>query len=164
MEAAKVVNFLAMLWMVQFVIGCQHLIIANAVSRWFFTRYNKKTIHFITGYKRLYTTCRDKSELKTPIFEGFYNLTRYHLGTVATGSFWLALVQLIRYIFAAVQKRFKNNPSADNYLKKLCLTVCNCCLMVLERVLNMISRNAYIITGKFVFYTYRVFNRWMMVP
>jgi len=38
MEAAKVVNLFAMLWMVQFIIGCQHLIVANAVSRWFFTR------------------------------------------------------------------------------------------------------------------------------
>lgn len=31
-------NILAMLWCTQFVIACQHIVIAGAVATWFFTR------------------------------------------------------------------------------------------------------------------------------
>lgn len=32
-------NLMAMLWCAQFVIACQHIVIAGAVATWFFTRY-----------------------------------------------------------------------------------------------------------------------------
>lgn len=31
-------NVLALFWMTQFVIGCQHIVIAGSVATWFFTR------------------------------------------------------------------------------------------------------------------------------
>lgn len=34
-------NIFIMLWMVQFVYGCQNMFIAGAVSVWYFTRYEK---------------------------------------------------------------------------------------------------------------------------
>lgn len=38
MEATKVLNVFGMFWMCQFVVGCQHLVIAGAVSTWYFSR------------------------------------------------------------------------------------------------------------------------------
>lgn len=52
------------------------MVIAGAVACWFFTR--------------------NKSRLKSPIAKSFGNLLRYHMGTVAFGSFIIALVQFLR--------------------------------------------------------------------
>lgn len=38
MLLARWLNLFAMFWMCQFVIGCQHMVIAGAVSKWYFTR------------------------------------------------------------------------------------------------------------------------------
>lgn len=38
MIATRWYNVLALFWMSQFVIGCQHMVIAGAVATWFFTR------------------------------------------------------------------------------------------------------------------------------
>ncbi|XP_066148514.1 choline transporter-like protein 1 [Euwallacea fornicatus] len=133
METAKVVNFFAMLWMIQFVIGCQHMVIAGAVAKWYFTR--------------------EKSKLSSPVIESFYNLTRYHLGTVATGSFWLALVQMLRAFLALVQNKLKDNKESQT--AKILVWVCHCCLWVLQKVLSIISRNAYIITAMYGYPFYK---------
>ena len=83
MKVTRWYNLLALFWMSQFLIGCQHMIIAGAVGIWFFTR--------------------NKSQLGSPICTSFSNLTRYHLGTVAFGSLLIALVQFARTILATVQ-------------------------------------------------------------
>ncbi|KAJ8969448.1 hypothetical protein NQ314_001753 [Rhamnusium bicolor] len=38
MKFTRWYNLFAMLWMAQFIIGCQHMVIAGAVSTWYFTR------------------------------------------------------------------------------------------------------------------------------
>lgn len=38
MKVARWYNLLALFWTSQFFIGCQHMVIAGAVSIWFFTR------------------------------------------------------------------------------------------------------------------------------
>jgi hypothetical protein len=39
MKLTRWYNLLAMLWMCQFVIGCQHMVLAGAISDWYFNRY-----------------------------------------------------------------------------------------------------------------------------
>ena len=48
---------------------------------------------------------RDKSDLKLPVATSFWRLVRYHLGSVAFGSFIIALVQLIRIIMQYVERK-----------------------------------------------------------
>lgn len=38
MKFTRWYNLLGMFWLCQFVIGCQHMIVAGAVSKWYFTR------------------------------------------------------------------------------------------------------------------------------
>lgn len=38
MKLARWYNILALLWCTQFVIACQHIVIAGAVATWYFTR------------------------------------------------------------------------------------------------------------------------------
>ncbi|KAJ8919637.1 hypothetical protein NQ315_006163 [Exocentrus adspersus] len=121
MKITRWYNFFALLWMVQFVIGCQHMVIAGAVSTWYFTR--------------------DKSKVDSPVIHGFYNLARYHLGSVALGSFLIATVQFARVILKCVEKYLKNREGkCTQYLLKCC----QCCLYCFKKILKYLSRNAYI--------------------
>lgn len=83
MKVTRWYNLLAMFWMSQFMIGCQHMVIAGAVATWFFTR--------------------NKGHMGSPIGQSLQNLVRFHLGTVAFGSLLIALVQLVRVLFKALE-------------------------------------------------------------
>lgn len=76
-------NLLGLFWFSQFIIGCQHMVIAGAVGTWFFTR--------------------NKTNMNGPINRSFVNLIRFHLGTVATGSLLIAVVQIIRLLVKTIQ-------------------------------------------------------------
>jgi Plasma-membrane choline transporter. len=88
---------------------------------------------------------RNKSNLGYPIFKSFYNLVRYHLGTVAMGSLIIALVQFVRAILAAIQYQVKGH---ENAVSRCVFRTCQCCLYCFEKVLKYLSRNAYIETGR----------------
>lgn len=87
-------NLLAFLWFAQFVIGCQHMVIAGAVAGWFFTR--------------------NKSQLGSPIGRAYGNLLRYHLGTVALGSFVIALVQFLRMLLKLLMVSLRETHGSGN--------------------------------------------------
>lgn len=134
MKFTRWYNLFGMFWILQFIIGCQHLIIAGAVSQWYFTR--------------------NKNNLATPIFDAAYNLTRYHLGSVALGSFIIALVQLIRVILTTIQKHLKNK---EGKCAKAALHCCQCCLYCFEKFLKYLNRNAYIEIGITKQYFHNIF-------
>jgi solute carrier family 44 protein 1 (choline transporter-like protein) len=69
---------------------------------------------------------------------------RYHLGTVAVGSFIIALVQLVRFILATIQSQLKGH---ENMISRCLFRTCQCCLYCFEKILKYLSRNAYIETG-----------------
>ncbi|XP_055632334.1 choline transporter-like protein 1 [Toxorhynchites rutilus septentrionalis] len=117
-------NLLAFFWFCQFIIGCQHMVIAGAVACWFFTR--------------------NKSRLKNPIAKSFGNLLRYHMGTVAFGSFIIALVQFLR---ASLKLLMYSIRDRRNKVTSCIFECCQCCLKCFERFLQYITRNAYIITA-----------------
>ncbi|XP_074034982.1 choline transporter-like protein 1 [Leptinotarsa decemlineata] len=121
MKLTRWYNFFAMLWMAQFMIGCQHMIIAGAVSVWYFKR--------------------DKSRLGSPILRSAENLIRFHLGSVALGSFLIALIQFIRVILKAIEKYLNKR---EGKCVEYTLKCCQCCLYCFEKILKYLSRNAYI--------------------
>ncbi|KAL0266760.1 UNVERIFIED_CONTAM: hypothetical protein PYX00_009211 [Menopon gallinae] len=126
MKFSRWYNLLGLFWFSQFVIGCQHMIVAGAVSKWFFTR--------------------NKDDLGVPICRSACNLVTYHLGTVALGSFLIAIVQLIRSILATVQKTLRGTK---NKCLESVASGCQCCLYCFEKILKYLSRNAYIETAMY---------------
>lgn len=100
------------------------MIIAGAVAAWFFTR--------------------NKTRLEQPIWNSLINLLRYHIGTVAFGSFLIAIVQFIRVIFKAIEYSLRD---PGNSVTKCLLVSCQCCLSCFERFLQYLTRNAYIETA-----------------
>ncbi|XP_054015045.1 choline transporter-like protein 1 isoform X2 [Hylaeus anthracinus] len=108
----------------EFLLGCQHVVVACAVARWFFTR--------------------DKKKLSLAVTRGFGYLVRYHLGTVAFGALVIGVVRLVRAIISFVQNRLKRY---DNDLVRGILWCCQCCLWCFECALKFLTRNAYIETA-----------------
>ncbi|XP_078038767.1 choline transporter-like protein 1 [Augochlora pura] len=108
----------------EFLLGCQHVVVACAVARWFFTR--------------------DKRRLSFAVTRGFGYLVRYHLGTVAFGALVIGIVRFIRAIISFVQNRLKQY---DNDLVRGILCCCQCCLWCFECALKFLTRNAYIETA-----------------
>lgn len=82
---AHVVNFIALIWFVQFIMGCQHFIIASTISDWYFAR--------------------SKDKLDAPISRAFSNLLSFHLGSVCLGSLLLTAIQIARMIVQGIKVR-----------------------------------------------------------
>ncbi|KAK5638786.1 hypothetical protein RI129_013081 [Pyrocoelia pectoralis] len=118
-------NLFMMLWMVQFIYGCQNMIIAGTVSRWYFTR--------------------NKSVLHNPILRSACDMFRYHLGTISFGSLLIALIQMLRIVLRSCRRFHK-------YLLVLCCLCCvssyiEQCMSYVEGFLKYLTRNAYIVTS-----------------
>ena len=119
------------LWVNAFLIGCFQFIVAAACAIWYFS---------------FSTDVAGKGSMRT----GAKWILRYHFGSIAFGSFIIALVQFIRIIFEYYRKKIqaanKNNPVVK------CLLCCTSYLLAcLERCVKFITKNAYIqvaITGK----------------
>ncbi|XP_049862995.1 choline transporter-like protein 1 isoform X2 [Schistocerca gregaria] len=121
MKVTRWYNLFAVLWFAQFCTGCQHMVIAGAVATWFFTR--------------------NKQNLGTPIIRSFCNLVRYHLGSVALGSLLIAIIQMIRIVLKFIQSKVKNH---NNAITTCIFRTCQCCLYCFEKILQFLTRNAYI--------------------
>lgn len=67
----------------------------------------------------------------------------YHLGTISFGSLIIAIIQFVRILmnyFAMKAKGLKEND-----VVKCVLCIANCCLACFERIVSVISKNAYIL-------------------
>lgn len=120
----RLFHIFGLLWLANFIIACQHVVIAGAVAGWYFAR--------------------DKSSLKLPIASSFWRLVRYHMGSVAFGAFIIALVQLIRMIMQYVERKLSKKGGACGKALAPILKCCQCCLWCFEKCLKFLNRNAYI--------------------
>lgn len=93
----------------------------------------------------MYYFFRDKDALTSPIQKSAYNLVRYHLGSVAIGSLFIAIFQFLRAILKAIESQAKDSK---NGIVKCILKACQCCLHCFENILMYLTRNAYIEIGK----------------
>lgn len=140
MKFARVYNILVLLWVIEFIIACQHMIIAGSVATWFFTR--------------------NKDNVSSPISTSISYLFNYHLGSVALGSFIITILQIIRAILNYIDEHLKES---QNEVARSLYSVFKCLFSCLQQFLQYLTRNAYIEIGKKflsclkILYT-RVFN------
>lgn len=71
--------------------------------------------------------------------DSFRILIKYHLGSVALGSYIISIMNIVRILVKGMTKR------REFIIFKLIL---NCCLDFLEEVIHYISSQAYIMIGK----------------
>ncbi|XP_033869239.1 choline transporter-like protein 1 [Acipenser ruthenus] len=117
-------HFVGLIWISEFILACQQMTVAGAVVTYYFTR--------------------DKANLTLPILESVFRLLRYHIGTVAKGSFIITLVKIPRLILMYIHSQLKGK---ENACARCILKTCICCLWCLEKCLNYLNQNAYAATA-----------------
>ena len=122
--------FFVLLWTMNFIANLGSLVIANAVSRWYFTK----------------PADRVEAINNSTLWDAYKLVFRYHLGTVAFGSFLIALCQYARWVALYIQKHTSKKFREKLWVKVVFCCI-NCCLCVLEHCMKFISKNAYIQTA-----------------
>lgn len=118
-------HLVGLIWISEFILACQQMTVAGAVVTYYFTR-DKRNLPF------------------TPILASVNRLIRYHLGTVAKGSFIITLVKIPRMILMYIHSQLKGK---ENACARCVLKSCICCLWCLEKCLNYLNQNAYTATA-----------------
>ncbi|XP_047435600.1 choline transporter-like protein 1 isoform X2 [Mugil cephalus] len=114
-----------LIWVSEFILAFQQMTIAGAVVTYYFTR--------------------NKSEMPAvPIIDSTLRTFRYHLGTLAKGSFIITLVKIPRLILTYVHSQLKGK---ENACARCMLKTCVCCLWCLEKCLKYLNQNAYTATA-----------------
>nr|XP_022317576.1 choline transporter-like protein 1 isoform X2 [Crassostrea virginica] len=117
-------HLIGLIWISEFIIACQQLVVSGAVATWYFTR-DKKTL-----------SCTICTSTKLLIF--------HHLGSVAFGAFIITMVKLPRWILMYMQKKMKGS---QNTCAKYTMKCCICCLWCLEKCLKYLNQNAYTVVA-----------------
>lgn len=114
-----------LIWITEFIFAFQQMTIAGAVVTYYFTR--------------------NKSQMPvTPILSSVLRTIRYHLGTLAKGSFIITLVKIPRLILTYIHSQLKGK---ENACARCMLKACVCCLWCLEKCLAYLNQNAYTATA-----------------
>uniref|UniRef100_A0A8C8JE48 Choline transporter-like protein n=1 Tax=Oncorhynchus tshawytscha TaxID=74940 RepID=A0A8C8JE48_ONCTS len=95
-----------LIWISEFILACQQMTVAGAVVTYYYTR--------------------DKTRLPvTPILSSVLRLMRYHLGTVAKGSFIITLVKIPRLMLMYVHNQLKGKVKLACLLNAYAATAIN---------------------------------------
>lgn len=117
------------LWIITFLIACNEFVVIVSAITWYYSDKTEEDDDGIPG----------DSDVST----GFKWTFRYHMGSLAFGSFILALVWIIRAIFEYIGEKMIDAAPGNGCTK--CLVACiHCCLDCFDRFLRYLTRNAYI--------------------
>jgi choline transporter-like protein 2/4/5 len=111
-------------WTSEFIVALGQIITAMALCCYYFTREKKKI-----------GNCT--------VFKSIYLVLRYHVGTVAFGSFLIAVVRLLR---AYVEYLERTALKDKTQFQKLLMRCLKCFMWCLERCIKYINLHAYIQT------------------
>ena len=81
--------------------------------------------------------------LDSPVRKSYWLAFRYHFGSLAFGSFILALVEWIQFMVEVFSKQIEGCADG-NCCADCCMNCMRCCLECFKRCVECISRNAYI--------------------
>jgi hypothetical protein len=69
---------------------------------------------------------------------------KYHLGSLAMGSFLIAVVTMIRVVFEYIAKKYEAMAGGDSVLYKAATCCVRCVLWCLDSYIKFLNKNAYI--------------------
>ena len=104
--------------------------ISGAVSSWYWTR-NKSDFH---------------KEHRNPVFHSLYRTLRFHLGSLAYGSFIISIIHITRLCLSYFTHRMKG-LSKHSHMIKFVQCCAHCCLHCCENCGKYISNMGYIIVA-----------------
>ena len=142
-EAMPIMNYLmiyhvfGLLWTVNFLAGISMMAISGTICAWYFS----KPAHDAQG--NLNEAERYEGHARNHLCGALGRTLRYYLGSVAVGSFLIAVVQMVRLAFAYLQNKLKDQAEKNMALKFLLYCV-QCLLACLEALVKVVTRNSFI--------------------
>mmetsp|Transcript_28845 Transcript_28845/g.51375 ORF Transcript_28845/g.51375 Transcript_28845/m.51375 type:complete len:642 (-) Transcript_28845:138-2063(-) len=118
-------EFFGILWVNAFIIAVEQFVLASTVCIWYFSQGSD------AGVQR-------------PISRSLYRAFRYHLGSLAFGSFILAVVQAIKWILLYIRNRVAAAGGEHSKIVKCLLNCLICYVNCFERFVKFLNKNAYI--------------------
>jgi len=119
-------------WTNEFILGLGTMVLGSVFAQFYFYR-------------------GDRSRMGSwPVFTALKMVGRKHLGSIAAGSFIIAVIKMIRFLVDQAEKQFKaylGNSSAAKWV----FNIVKYCLWIIEKLVRFLNKNAYIvvaITGK----------------
>ena len=122
------VHLFGLLWTTQFIMGVGYVVLAASVGHFYWYRGNSALMP------------------RLPVLRSIGFTFGYHLGSIALGSLILAIIQFIRLLLEYLDRRTKRLQDT-NCLLRWCLCCVKCCMWYLEKVVQYINKNAYIVMG-----------------
>jgi len=125
-------HLFGLLWLSAFIAASVQFIIASSTCIWYFSQ---GTGQGASGTVR----------------KSVWRFFRYHFGSIAFGSFILAVVQLIRIILAYMEAQAKKAGAKESKVAQFAFKCLQCYLACFERFIKFLNKNAYIqiaLTGK----------------
>lgn len=113
-----------LIWTTEFIFACQQFALAAAVAFWYF---DKPTT--------------------TPTVYAIGRLVKYHLGTVAKGSFVITIFKIPRLILTYLYAKLKKGEDKGSECAACCLKCCICGFWLLEKFIRFLNHNAYTVVA-----------------
>ena len=117
------------IWITFFLVSCNEFVVIVSAITWY---YSDKTVPDDDGIP-------GDSDVRI----GFWWTIRYHMGSLAFGSFLLTVVWIIKVIFEYVGEKL-HEATGNNGCTRCMLACCNCCLDCFDRFIRYLTKNAYI--------------------
>ncbi|KAJ1531974.1 hypothetical protein ONE63_000611 [Megalurothrips usitatus] len=116
------VYLIALIWISEFILACQQMVIAGAVAIWYFDGGRKN--------------------IGSPVLTSITNLVSYHLGSMALGSLLITILKVPRLILTYIYAKMKKSEETSE-CAKCGLKCCICCFYCLEKCVRFMNHNAY---------------------
>ncbi|KPJ11312.1 CTL-like protein 1 [Papilio machaon] len=117
-------SLVCLVWGSEFILGCQQMTIAGAVSHWYL---------------------RGPNAHPSPVLYSIGKLLKYHLGSVAKGSFLITLFKIPRLILTYLHAKLSSRAEKGSECAKCGLKCGICCFYCLEKFIRYLNHNAYTI-------------------
>jgi solute carrier family 44 (choline transporter-like protein), member 2/4/5 len=136
MEQMLAFHFFGLLWSQSFLNAVVICTTAGAVSKWYWCKDHRHWGSHRPGHEDEHWV----------VFHSFRRAMRYHAGSLAFGSFIIAVVQMMRFALAYVERQASHLKEKNKTVKVL-LCALHCFLWCFEKCVKYVSRNAYIIVA-----------------
>ena len=118
------IHVIALFWVIAFLMYLSHFVIAVAAIKWYFAP--------------------NRDNIEDPMMTGYKWGLSYHFGSLAIGSFIIAIIWIVQVTLAYLEQQVQESKAADNKIVKLFLKVAMCLVSCFERFVKYLSKHAFI--------------------
>lgn len=121
-------------WVLAFASALYEFVVAYTVATYYYTPHEHDEDGHTTDQKDVEGCCAALEGLHVGLFS--------HMGSLAMGSFLIAVLRCIQKVIEYAQ--LKDKEAGDNGVVKAVLCICGVCIACLKNVVGFVNKNAYI--------------------